>query len=76
MEIIIGQRQDIRRGIAKTVRVEKYFPKTIDVTVVGEVKISWSVFVWRSSAMVRIVITGVTKMKIEAAEPRVAENVG
>ena len=49
------------------------FPRTTAVTDTGAVSSSWSVLVWRSSAMERMVRMGTTTMKMKREEPRERE---
>ena len=60
-------------GTANTVSMAKYFPSTTAVTDTGAVSSSWSVLVWRSSAMERMVRMGITTMKMNSEDPRARE---
>lgn len=68
-----GHRQAMATGTANTVSMAKYFPSTTAVTDTGAVSSSWSVLVWRSSAMERMVRMGTTTMKMKREEPRERE---
>ena len=51
-------------GMRKMVTMAKYLPSTIPVRVTGEVSSSWSVRLWRSSAMDFMVSRGMAKSRM------------
>ena len=60
--MIRGHRQDTSTGISSTVIMARYLPITTVVMEAGEVSSNWSVRLWRSSAMDRMVSSGTSTM--------------
>ena len=71
-----GHRQAMTTGIAITVTMAKYLPRTTEVTETGDVSSSWSVRLRRSSAMDRMVRMGTSTSSTNRMEFRVEAKYG
>ena len=75
-DIINGYVHMIKTGIPKTVTRARYFPSTMLVTDTGEVKSSWSVFCFLSSASTRMVNMGTPIINTKVRALKVYSNLG